>query len=76
MEPKNLGFSAGLALLILYVAAPDAARELGAVSTSDTIVLSGLLWSALTAVIAPFAAVGKAGLKRFTTWIEGKTDAP
>lgn len=71
MEPKGITFSAGAAFLVMYFAAPDAAATLGAESTSETIVLSGLLWSALTAVITPFAAVGKAFLARLTTRIDG-----
>lgn len=71
MEPKSISFSAGAAFLVMYYAAPDAAVQLGAESASETIILSGLLWSALTAVIVPFAAVGKAGINQLIERING-----
>lgn len=71
MEPKNIGFSAGAAALIMYYLAPEAAADLGASTDMETITITSLIWSALTAVITPFANVGKVLLNRLTDKIGG-----
>lgn len=73
MEPKSISFSAGAAVLVYYFLFTDAAEQLSAaasLSAVENIALSGLLLSALTAVITPFAKPGKAALERLTRRIE------
>lgn len=73
MEPKSMSFSAGLSVLVYYWLFPEGPAL---TDVNDLLIEGGktsVLIGAMTAVITPFAAVGKNALARISNAINGPT---